>query len=95
MEGGRVSSYFEQLRMLGLVPEYHTQKVEGGVRLIAPKIDFYFFCARIAFLARAKFLRQPLVTYKTFGKNRFLILILICSKNTLVKIALNPPLLQL
>ncbi len=56
-----------------------------GAKSVAPKMDFYFFRARSALLARAKFLRQPLVTYKTFGKNRFSRLFLICSKNTIVE----------
>ena len=63
----------------------------GGVNLIAPKIEFLRFCARIAFLARAKFLRQPLVTYKTFGKNRFFRMFLICPKNALVTFGVYPP----
>ena len=62
IEAGRGSSYFEQPHMLGLVLECHTEKVEVGSKLIAPKIEFWGLCARIAFLARAKFLRQPLVT---------------------------------
>ena len=66
-------------------------KIGGGVKLIAPKIDFYFFCARILFLARAKFLRQPLVTLKTFVFDRFCILFFICSKNALVKMGVTPP----
>ena len=64
-----------------------------GAKLVAPEIDFYFFRARSAFLARAKFLRQPLVTYKTFSKNRFLRMFLICSQNALVKMGLDPPFL--
>ena len=52
IEGGLVSRYFKQLHILGLVPECHTQKVEGG-KLVAPKIDFYFF------LHAARFWRAP------------------------------------
>ena len=37
IEGGRVSSYFEQPHKLGLVPEYHTQKVEGGGKITCSK----------------------------------------------------------
>ena len=66
-------------------------KIGGeGVKLIAPKIDFWRLCARMSFLARAKFLRQPLVTYKTFVSDRFFRLFLIYSKNTLVKMSLAP-----
>ena len=92
VEGGCISRYFEQPHTLGLVPEYHTQKVEG-VKLIALKINFYFFAraARSTFLARHKFLRQTLITYKTFGKNRFSILFLIFSKNIIVENGLHPP----
>ena len=52
-----------------------------GAKLISPKIEFLRICARIAFLAREKFLRQPLVTYKTFEFDRFPRFFFICSKN--------------
>ena len=90
IERGRGSSYFGYPCMLGLVLEHYGLVLVGGVKLIAPKIAFSRFCARITFLARAKFLRQPLGTYKTFGKNRFSILFLIFSKNTIVENGLAP-----
>ena len=84
IETGRGSNYFGHPCMLGLVLEHCGLVLGGGAKLIAPKIEILRFCARIAFLARAKFLRQPLVTYKTFGKNRFFRMFLICPKNALV-----------
>ena len=74
--------------MLGLVPECHSQKIEGGAKLIAKKIEFLRFCARISFLARAKILRQPLITYKTFVFDRFSRLFPDCSR---LKMGLAPP----
>ena len=67
------------------------KKFRWGLRLVGPKIDFYFFCARISFLARAKFLRQSLVSLKTFVFDWFSIMVLIFSKNALVKMGLTPP----
>ena len=64
----------------------------GGAKSVASKIEFLGLNARVAFLARAKFLRQPLVTYKTFVSDRFFRLFLIYSKNTLVKMGIPPPL---
>ena len=46
------------------------KKLGGRGKLIAKKIKF-FFCARIVLFARAKFLRQPLITFKTFVFDRF------------------------
>ena len=63
-------------------------KILRGAKSVAPKIEFLGLCARIAFLARAKFLRQPLVTLKTFVSDRFSRLFLICSKTALVKMGL-------
>ena len=65
-------------------------KILRGAKSVAPKIEFLWLCARIAFLARTKFLRQPLVTLKTFVSDRFSRLFLICSKHALVKWALPP-----
>ena len=67
------------------------KKLEGGGKLIAKKIKF-FFCARIVLLARAKFLRQPLITFKTFVFDRFSRLFPDCSR--LRKMGLPPPLMQ-
>ena len=66
------------------------EKIQG-VKFVAPKTDFYFLRAHISFLARAKILRQPLVTLKTFVFYRFFIMFLICSKNALVKMGFTPP----
>ena len=49
-------------------------------------------CARISFLARANFLRQPLVISKTFVSDRFPTLFFICFKNGLVKMGVPLPL---
>ena len=59
---GHGSNDFEHPCNLGLVLECHSKNFEGGAKSVAPKIEFLELCARIAFLARAKFLRQPLVT---------------------------------
>ena len=91
IEMSRGSSYFVDLLMLGFTPKHHARKIEGWAKLIAPKIDFYFSRARISFLARANFLRQPQVTFKTFVFDRFSIMFLICSKKALVKMGLAPP----
>ena len=52
IETGRGSSYFGYPWMRGLVLEHNFWKLEGGVKLIAPKIDFYFF-ARASYFWRA------------------------------------------
>ena len=60
-----------------------------GGKLIVSKIEFWGFCARIAFLARAKFLKQPLVTLKTYRYSR---LFFIYSKNAFCEnVARLPP----
>ena len=76
------SNDFEHLYNLGWVLECHSKNLEGGAKSVASKIEFLGLSARVAFLARAKFLRQPLVTYKTFVSDRFFRLFLIYSKKT-------------
>ena len=64
----------------------------GGVtKWIASKIDFSVFPARSALLARAKFLGQSLITYKTFVFDRFSRMFVLSSKNALVEIRSCPP----
>ena len=51
-------------------------------------MDFLGFRARSALLARAKILKQPLTTYKTFVSDRFFLIFLIGS---IQKMGLTPP----
>ena len=55
---GHGSNDFEHPCNLGWVLECHGKNFDGGgVKLVASKIEFLGLSARVAFLARAKFLR--------------------------------------
>ena len=56
----------------------------GGAKSIASKTGFWGS-------ARAKFLRQPLVTYKTFASDRFSIFFFLTSKKRIVENGVCPP----
>ena len=88
---GHGSNDFGHPCNLGLVLECQSKNFDGGAKSVAPKIEFLGLCARIAFLARAKFLRQPLVTLKTFVSDRLSRLFLICSNNVLDKMSFTHP----
>ena len=66
-------------------------RVLGGYKSVAPKMDFLSLRARSALLARANFLRQTLITYKTFCKNRFSIFCFLTSKKRIVENGVYPP----
>ena len=61
----------------------------GGKINCSKNRDFAVLRAPCVFGAR-QVLRQPLVTYKTFGKNRFSRMFLICPKNALVTFGVCP-----
>ena len=86
-----ISSYMEDIYKLGLTWSWCGRGLGGGSKSVAPKMDFLRFCARSALLARAKFLSQPLVTYKTFVSDRFSTLLVVRSKNAKVKNGVYPP----
>ena len=85
------SNYFGHPCMLGLALEYYCKNFEGGSKSVASKIEFWGLCARVAFLARAKFLRQPLITQKIFVSDRFIIFCVVTFLKTIVENGFDSP----
>ena len=67
------------------LPDMMWERTWGGPKSIAPKMDFWAFCAR------TKLLRHSWCTYKTFVFDRFSRLFIFTSKNASVDIGLGPP----